>query len=230
MQVFRTYWETRSRTWNLWLLGFWIKREDVVLSSVISTRGAVSPFLLGALKMNQAWNVPRKPFSPRHDGAEKNNKTWKKKPQILLGWMPKYSVVGAKRAARFGSQIFQPFFDFRMCFDPVDTVSWQALPRVSKYPLELTYFLDMAGTSAALVSHLVSHLTLHWVLGLEGEDNHSTQYRVTHHPFTVGFGKCTGGRLGCEWVTDQAHSRKEMFQRIFFKSAAKCPWEPEYLE
>lgn len=72
-----------------------------------------------------------------------------------------------------------------------------------------------------MVSHLVSHLTLHWALRLGRADNHGTQYTVTHHPFTVGSGTCSGGWLGCEWVTDQAHSRKEMIQSDIFKSAGQ---------
>jgi len=79
----------------------------------------------------------------------------------------------------------------------------------------------MPGTSAAAVSHLVSHLTLHWAPRLERADSHGTQYTVTHHPFTVGSGTRSGGWLGCEWVTDQAHSRKEMFQNDIFKSSGQ---------
>lgn len=48
---------------------------------------------------------------------------------------------------------------------------------------------------------------------------------VTHHSFALGFGKCNGGSLWFVSGLDQAHSRKTMFQMIFFKTVAERPVE-----
>lgn len=74
----------------------WIKSEQYppLLSMRRGRGGAVPASLLRTLKMNQAWNVPRKTFFLRHNGAEKNNQTWKKEAtdspwlgaQMLCSW------------------------------------------------------------------------------------------------------------------------------------------------
>ena len=158
---------------------------------------------------------------PKHCRAGKNNKTWKEKSQILPGWMPKYCVAGAKRAARFGSQILQPLLWLQDVF-------WSSVHSVvagsSKGQWILTEADLLLGHACCICSRgesLDESFDSRWALGLERVDSHGSQDAVTHHPFTVGSGMRSGGWLGCEWVTDQAHSRTERFRNDIFKSAGQ---------
>lgn len=63
---------------------------------------------------------------------------------------------------------------------------------------------------------------------LRRADSHVLKYTVTHHPFTGILALAVVDDWD-EWVTDQAHSRKEMFQNDIFKSAVRHPWELECL-